>query len=468
LPYAGKQRATQVSFRRFAAILRARWLLASSIFFAVVAAGAVLSLTAQKQYIATAQVVVDLGVDPVVGTQDQLVQLPSYLATQLDVINSDRVAQRVVELLKIDQDPRARAQWQQTSHGRGDFKDSIIRALEGGLIVTPSRESNVINIGFQAPDPKQAAILANAFAQAYIDTNIQLKVQPATQYTAWFAERVKALRADLEAKQAALFEYQRENGIVPTDDRVNIENARLGSLSDQLSSIEAQSRDAQSRLQQVRTNPEVLPEVLASPVIVNLKQQLSGEQVRRDDMLNRLGPNHPEFVQAEATLANLRARIAQETQRIADSVAAVAEADLRRVNEARTALQAQKDRVINLKHGQDRQALLENDVVNAQRNLDAVNQRLAQTALESQTKQSNIVLLTSAVEPIYPSSPNLRLNLAVAVFLGGLLGIGIAMALELLQGKLRSGEELSHLLDVPLLGTLTYRPVRRRLAAQRF
>jgi chain length determinant protein EpsF len=378
------------------------------------------------------------------------------------------VAQRVVEVQKLDQDTKARAKWQQAGQGRGDFTAWLVRGLQTGLIVTPSRESNVISIAYQASDPKEAAVMANAFAQAYIDTNIQLKVQPATQYTAWFVDRVKALRADLEAKQAVLSDYQRENGMVPTDDRVNIENSRLGSLSDQLSQVEAQSRDAQVRLHQVKANPEALPEVLASPVVVNLKQQLSAEQVRRDDMLNRLGVNHPEYVQAEATLANLRERIAQETDRIASSIAAVAQADLRRENEVRTALQGQKDRVINLKRGQDRQSLLENDVANAQRNLDAVNQRLAQTSLESQTKQSNIVLLTAAIEPMYPSSPNLRLNLAVALFLGALFGVGIALTLELWDGKLRTGEELSHLLGVPLLGSLTSQPYRRRIATQKF
>jgi chain length determinant protein EpsF len=456
-----------VSFQRFLSILRARWRLAGGIFLTVVAAAAVLSFLSHKLYVATAQVVVDLGTDPVAGTAvNQNQQLTSYLATQLDVIASDRVAQRVVELQGLDKDPEARAIWLKDARGRGDFKAWLVRGLQDGLVVTPSRESNVISIAYQASDPKQAAVVANAFAQAYIDTNIQLKVQPATQYTAWFVDRVKALRADLEAKQAALFDFQRDNGLVPTDDRVNIENSRLSSLSDQLSSVEAQSRDAQARLQQVRTNPEALPEVLQSPVVVNLKQQLSAEQVRRDDMLNRLGVNHPAYVEAEATLENLRQRIAQETAKIASSIAAVAQSDLHRENDVRAALGSQKDRVINLKRGQDRQSLLENDVLTAQRNLDTVSQRLAQTTLESQTKQSNIVLLTAATEPMYPSSPNIRLNLAVALFIGALLGMGIAIGLELWDGRLRTGEELAQLLGVPLLGKLNAGPYRRRIAAQ--
>jgi chain length determinant protein EpsF len=453
-----------VSFGRFLSVLKARWLLAGCIFLAVVGAVGVLSVLTPKQYIATAQVVVDLGNDPIAGTVNQTEQLPSYLATQLDVIGSERVAQRAVELLKLDQDERARAKWQQTAQGRGDFKAWLVRGLQRNLIVTPSRESNVISIAFQGSNPKEAVAVANAFAQAYIDTNIQLKVQPATQYTAWFAERVKALRADLEAKQAALFDYQSENGIVPSSDRVNIESSRLGALSDQLSQVEGQRNDARSRLQQVNTAADTLPEVLQSPVIVNLKQQLSAEQIRRDDMLNRLGANHPQYVQAEATLEDLRQRIAQETNKIASSLAAVAAADLRRENDLRTALQAQKDRVISLRRGLDQQSLLENDVATAQRNLDAVSQRLAQTSLESETKQSNIVLLTAAIEPMYPSRPNMRLNLAVALFLGTLLGTGVAVLLELWDGKLRSGEELSQLLGVPLLGSLSSPPYRRRIA----
>lgn len=457
-----------MSFQRFLAILRARWRVLGAIFAAVLAVAVLAVWLTPRQYIATSQVVVDLRLDPVAGTQNQSEQLPSYLATQLDVIGSDRVAQRVVELLTLDQDPQKLAAWRIRSHGRGDFKSSLVSDLQRNLIVTPSRESNVISIAYKSADPKEAEVLANAFAQAYIDTNIELKVQPAAQYSAWFAERVKALRADLEAKQAALSDYQRANGMVPTDDRVNIENSRLGSLSEQLSQVEAQNRDAQARLHQVRNNADSLPEVLQSPVIVNLKQQLSAEQIKRDDMLSQLGEKHPAFVREEATLQNLRQRIAQETQRIAGSIAEGAAADLDRENKVRAALEAQKNRVIGLKRGQDRQALLENDVANAQRNLDAVNQRLAQTNLESQTRQSNIVLLTRATEPMFPSSPNVRLNLTVAVFLGALLSVGIALSLELWDGRLRTGDELSELLGVPLLGTLSSRPYLRGIARHPF
>jgi capsular polysaccharide biosynthesis protein len=97
-------------------------------------------------------------------------------------------------------------------------------------------------------------------------------------------------------------------------------------------------------------------------------------------------------------------------------------------------------------------------VVTAQRNLDAVNQRLAQSSLESLAQRTNVVLLTLATEPLRPSSPKLRLNLSIALFLGALLGVGAALALELRDRRIRSAEDLTVFLGVPLLGTLV--PVR--------
>ncbi len=436
------------------------------IFLAVVAVVATLSFLAEKKYIAVAAVVVDIGNDPVAGGVNPSQELPSYIATQLDVVSSDRVAQRVVELLDLDHDPQALAKWQRATHGSGQLKEWAARVLLDNLVVTPSRDSNVINIGYRAADPARAAQYANGFAQAYIDTNIQLKVQPAEKYSAWFEERVKALRADVEAKQKLLYDYQRENGIVPTDDRVNIEATRLAELSTQLANAQSQSRDAQSNLHQALTEGEAMPEVLQSPVIVNLKAQLGGEESKLEGMRNLLGESNPELLRQQGIVEDLRARLSRETAHIIRSLMATANASRQREQETQAALEAQKRHLLSIKRGQDAESLLEQDVLTAQKNLEAVTQRLAQTSLESQTKQSNVVLLSAATEPTRPSSPNIRLNVLLSAFLGALLAIGSALGLEEWDGRVRTGDELPQLLGVPLIGTLSSRPFRRRIGLE--
>jgi uncharacterized protein involved in exopolysaccharide biosynthesis len=127
---------------------------------------------------------------------------------------------------------------------------------------------------------------------------------------------------------------------------------------------------------------------------------------------------------------------------------------MRRENDVRQALEAQKKRMLELTHDQDQVTVLQNDVATAQRNLDAVTQRLAQSSLESQTQQTDVLLLTPAVEPQFRSSPRLLLSLAVSVFLGAILGVVAAVLLELRDRRLREPTELTQILGVPLLAII--------------
>jgi uncharacterized protein involved in exopolysaccharide biosynthesis len=115
--------------------------------------------------------------------------------------------------------------------------------------------------------------VANAFAQAYIETNIELRVDPARQYAAWFDERLKTLRDNLEQAQARLSAYQQEKGIVATDERVDQETARLSALTTQLASTQAERADMSSR--QKNTGSELSPDVMQSAVVQGIKAELA-------------------------------------------------------------------------------------------------------------------------------------------------------------------------------------------------
>jgi capsular polysaccharide biosynthesis protein len=128
--------------------------------------------------------------------------------------------------------------------------------------------------------------------------------------------------------------------------------------------------------------------------------------------------------------------------------------NVRRENDLRQALEAQKKLVLNLKHKRDEAADLQNDVLTAQRDLDAVTQRLAQSSLESQTQQTNVVQLTYAAPPIKHSSPNMALNLAIGVFVGLIAGIGSALWVEMRDPRVREDDDLVRILGLPVLGKI--------------
>jgi chain length determinant protein EpsF len=456
-----------MSFNQFLVILRARWLIAAGIFVAVFVLVAFASIIWPKQYTATASVVIDSKTDPVAQANGAAAggELPAtYVNTQADIISSIRVAQRVVKTLKLDQQPEARKLW-----AKGPDDDISVTVakliLDKKLLVAPAHDSpthasNVIDISVMWSDPVTAAALANGFAQAAIETNIELKVEPAKQYASWFDQRSRALRADLEDKQKRLSDFQSKNGIIATDEKLDVENARLNELSTELVTIQGLRQDSQSRQHQVGSDISTLPEVLQSPVIQSLKAALVQAEGKKPDVAARLGKNHPDYQAVESEISDLRTRIAQESANIAASLGNATQSNLRRENDVRQALEAQKKKVLELKYQHDQSAMFENDVTAAQRDLDQVSQRLAQSNLESLTQQTNVVQLSTATAPTGASSPKLVINLIVAIFLGGVLGIATALAAEMRNRRVREDEDIVDLLGVPLLGKLDVVRVR--------
>jgi succinoglycan biosynthesis transport protein ExoP len=452
-----------MNFSQFIAILRARWLTALAVFMAVVAVVVGASLLMPSKYRATAAVLVDMrSNDPIAG-QVGMNGLPmSYVSTQADIIMSPRVAQRVVRDLKLTDSPQLRSQWMDATDGEGAFEVWLAEALQTELDVKPSRDSSVISVSFTSPDPKFSAALANAFVQAYLDTTLDLRVDPAKQYSSFFDSRQKELREALEKAQAKLSAYQQEHGIIANDERYDVETARLNELSSQLVAVQAISSESSSREAQARKSASTLGDVINNPVVQALRSDLSRAEAKFREMNTRLGDAHPQVLEARASMNELRERIAAESRRVSGSVATDNTINQSREAELRNALGAQRSRVAQMKQQRDVAMVLQRDVESAQRAYEAVAARLTQSSLESQTKLTNTALLAAATPPIRPASPNLALNSLLGVFVGVMFAIAFALMRELRDRRLRSVQDVVQVLGLPVLGHLPG-PMRKPL-----
>ena len=443
-----------MTFQQFLLILWARRKIVLGILGVTVLTTLVVSLLLPKEYTATTSLVIDVkSPDPIAGMVMQGMMAPGYMATQIDIINSDRVARRVVKMLGIERNEDAVSQWKEATDGEGTIEAFYGALLQKKLDIKPSRESNVINLNFSGSEPQFAAAVANAFAQAYIETSIELRAEPARQYPAWFEERQKGLRANLEKAQARLVAYQQEKGIIVTDDRLmDNETARLNELTGQLAAAQAQRADAASR--QKAGASELSQEVLQNPLIQNIKSELGRAESRLAEVSTNLGKNHPQVQQLSAQVEGLKQQLRQEIGRISGGAAVANKFGGLMETELQAAIEAQKKRVLSLRAERDQLAVLVNDVETARRAYEAVGQRISQSNLEGQSNQTNVLVLSPATEPTRHSRPKVLLNILVSIFLGGMLGVGAALLLELTQRRIRSREDLALLLDLPVLAEL--------------
>ncbi len=442
-------------------ILRARWLIVVLAPLLAVAAAVGVTLMMPKTYQATTSLVLNYkGSDPVTGQAMASQLMPGYMATQIEIVGSMSVALKVVDALKMAEGEKIQKSFLAATGGQGELRDWLASGLLGRLKVTPAQESSVLQISFIANEPAMAASVANAFASAYLQTAIDLKVQPSQRTAVYFDGQVKQLRDKLETAQQRLSKYQQEQGIVSTDRSVDVETVRLNELSSSAVVAQGLAMEAAARGRSAQDGT-ASPDVANNPLIQNLKLQLGTAESKLSEVAQRLDRNHPQYESAKAEVDKLRNELNAQIKQTSNAVSANAAILSQRGSEAAAALRLQRDKVLDLNRKRDELTVLSKEVDSAQRAYDTVAQRLALTNIEAQANQSDVAVLTPALAPFKPFGPKIVLNTLIGLAAGLLLGIGGAVLLELLDRRVRSAHDLRESAGLVLLGSIGGPPERR-------
>lgn len=428
-----------MSLLQFLSILHARRGAASLILLVTLASALTWALCRPERFGAQAPVMIDVQSDKVGGGFAPSL-VASYMATQIDIARSDRVAERALDLMQAERalppDPLTRT--------------AQLRDLREHLSVRPARESNIIHVGWTAPTAAQAAQGANALARAFIEVALEIQTMPAKQGAGWYDAQVQASRRKLEAAQARLSEFQQSAGIVGPE-QVDHEIARLRELSLQLALVQAQTTDSQSKRS---VGGDTVADVIQSPLVNALKADLARAEARVQDSAVTLGPRHPQLLRLQAERDALQGRLSAETRRITSGIETTYRAGLARESELNAALGQQRSQVLALNKQRGQLALLQQDVDAARRAFEAVSTNANKTRLESLATQTYLTQIAPAAPPLEPVGPSLTQILGIALGAGILLAAIGALALELLHRRVRSVDDIILGLDLPVLASV--------------
>lgn len=440
-------------------IIRQRLWLVLTILGLTVATAAIASLTLTKVYTASATLFVDVkSIDPITGANLYPAQsVQNYLTTQVSLITSTKVAGDAVDTLGLPDDPRVMADWRASGGvgGREELRNAIIDDLVQNIKAEAARDGTTIEITYDSTGPQYAADVVNAFASAYIRGALNLATEPVKEYAREFERQTEVYRESLAAAQTKLSRFQQSTGILTSDERLDTENQRLSELTTQLVALEAAAADGQSRRQNIqRDSRGALPEVVQNPLIQTLQADLGRAEANALELATRLGSSHPQLIAANSQVDSLRSRLAAETRRVTNSVLSSATITDSNLDSLRRQIAAQRARVLELKQGRNEIAALQREVDSIQKAYDLVRSRFTQTDLEGKARQSNVSVISAAVAPVDPSRPKPKLNIAIATFLGLLIGTLAALALEATQRPLRGAEDLVKAVGVPVLAVV--------------
>lgn len=374
-----------------------------------------------------------------------------YLATQVEIIRSDRVAERAVQLLKLDSDPAALAQYRAT-HSPLPPLAWFAGQIKAHLKVVPSIGSRVISITYLAGTPEQAAAGANALARAYQDVSLDMAVAPSRQSDDWYARNLADLRDRLNAAQAKLLARQRELGVVAPlsttgTGGVEAEEARLTALSQNLAMAQAARTSAQSR-----TGGGALPDAMLNPVVQQLDADIKRLEGQRAEMATRLGPNAQQMREIAGQIAGLQRERAKQAALVSQGAATSAGQANANVQQLESELNSEKARVIQSRSGRAELGLMQQDVDGLRRAYDELVARQSNARIAGTSEMTNVVVLSPAQAQMGAG------NLLVLLFgiAGACVGLAIGAAFvtlrELADRRIRTPEDAVDCLGIPNLG----------------
>lgn len=429
---------------------RRRWPFAAAVVLSLLAA-ALVTLRTERQFRAGSSVLIERQT-PRTGTLQDLAASDifnqDYYQTQYRILQSRTLAERTMEKLDLRRrDPFARAQ---------DPVEEFLRRLD----VAPVRNSRIVNVSFELPDPGLAANVANTLVREYIADSVQRRVASLREVNAQLQKESEDLQRKLDDSERALQRFHQEHQLASADDKRNIATQRLddavaalGRAEEELSRLRALAELAD------RGNGDAerffgLKGIAESKLIQDLA--LEEARVKHDlaDRSKRFKPQHPDVVSLQARLDDVRRAIDQEVARLVAGIRAQVDETATRVESARIAVEARKREKLDL----DR-LISEADVLKRTRDANkALYEKLLQSIKESEVSSgleiNNISVVDAAIPPTKPSKPNLPLNGALGLGAGLLLAAGLVALLERIDVSIKSPEEVEELLGLPLVGLI--------------
>ncbi len=449
-----------MNIKQILLLLKLRWWLVLALFAVIVGVTTAVSVVMPRQYTASSSLLLDIRPDPVLGVIAPTLMNPGHMATQSNVIASDRVASRVVDMLGLAKNPSAVEQWRETTQGRIGLETYYGELLLRSLTVDTAPQSSMLVVSFTGKDPKFAAAVTNAFVRSYLDLSVEIAVEPVRETLRVYDDRLRVLRAELEKAQDQLSAFQQKKGIVISNERLDLEQQRLNALEGSLAT--ALAEEANQVATRAQSGGDASVEISSSPVVQGMRQQLSAAEAKLKEVDAIYGSRHPQRLQLEAQVGELRAQLSRETARVTATSVNVSNIAKGRVKELRTLIEQQKRTLLGLRSERDEAKVMLNDVEQAQKNLQTVADARARAATEAQSNQAPAKVLSPAIEPLDHSKPNIPKNIALAVVMGLLTGLAAAIGWEFLDRRVRSEDDMLVADGVPVIGVLSAKPLDAR------
>jgi exopolysaccharide transport family protein len=482
----GRQEEDQVHVLDYLRVLvKRRWIILTFTCVVLVVT-AIATWTATPIYRATIKLEIDPEQTNVLPFKDAIdpgstyAQSQEYLQTQFKVLESETLAARVVRALNLDTDPRFLTQARPTVQSktlewlRGIFGlsekidtkvdpgsleerrlESLARYFRASLTTTPIRNSRLVDVSFDARDPKLAAEAANTLATEYIQMNFETKFNATTTASDFLARQLVDLKAKVEKSEEELVRFSQQHDIYTLGDKENVILQKLSDLNTALTTAQADRIQKESVWNIVQqAGPGNFPDTLRNPSIQGLETNVATLMVQHARLSALFKPGWPELDQVTGQVTEAEKQLAFEKQRAIKNADTEYRTALQREKLLAQALSAQKVEASTLNQNSIQYNILKRQVESDKQLYEGLLQRMKEAGVSAGLKSNNIHVVDPAQAPRSPYKPNKPLNLSLAMVIGLLLGLGLAFFIEFLDSSIKTPDDVDRFIKLPSLGVI--------------
>lgn len=419
---------------------------------------------------------------------------PNAITTQVELLKSRSLAERVIDELRLDQSMPvapsiaagavAPVAEEPETKSKGDYlerivlgyrklmnpstrntevlgREAVLKSFLEALTIEPIRGSRLIKLHVENTSPELAARIANSTVQAYIAMGLERKMEASSYAKTFLEDQIKQIKAKLEESERKLNRYAQEKQILTLDEKTSVVNQTYTDYASALSKAEQERIKVEALYNEIKKNPDNVAMVGENKTVQSYKEQKAKLEIEYQQNLRIYKPDFPKMQQIKAQIAEVDAQIKKEIGAIAATVQAQYQATQQQESLLRDKLGQTRKQVLSTQDSSIDLNLLKREVDTNRQLYDGLLQRIKQLGVSGGVVTNNISVVDPAEASLFPYKPNIARNLLIGLAAGLFIGLCIVFVLEFIDDSIKFPDEVERILGLPLMGIIP-RVTRKR------
>ena len=347
-------------------------------------------------------------------------------------------------------------------------ENARVGTFVGRVEVSPVVNTRLVDVMFSSADPVFAAEAVNAHVDTYVQRNLESRLETVQQTLEWVSGELATQQAAVEASDQALADYRESQNALSLNASTDIVTTRLADLNEQVTRSEADTRQREALYAQVADlDPDSdqargVPAVAQAPNLVRVTGDLAQLEAQKVTLSSRYGARHPSIVDVNSRIENAHRQVRNEVQRAIQMLRTEYESALGEEQRLRVEFDRQKLRAEELSRKEVGYGVLERQSASNQRVYESLLQQEKELQVVVNSRTNNVQLIDRAQVPGAPYTPNTPRAWMTAVVIGVMLAVGLVGVVEYLDDTIKTPDDVSRRLRLPLLGVVPALPGKRR------